>query len=139
MPAAASVTTLAAVSFTETSARLDKWLWCLRLYKTRALATAACRAGAVQVNQLVAKPARELHRDEIVSVRQGVMTRTLRVLAMPATRLGAKLVPAHAEELTPPSEFAKAQEQRLQHLLAKERGGGRPTKRDRRLRDRLWE
>lgn len=139
MPAAASVNTLAAVSFTDTSVRLDKWLWCLRLYKTRALATAACRAGAVQVNQLAAKPAREVRVGEIVDVRLGVMTRTLKVLAIPATRLGAKLVPTHAEELTPPSEFAKAQEQRLQHMLARERGGGRPTKRDRRLRDRLWE
>lgn len=139
MPAAASVTTLAAVSFSETTTRLDKWLWCLRLYKTRALATAACRAGAVQVNQHAAKPAREVRVGEIVDVRQGVMTRTLRVLVIPATRLGAKLVSAHAEELTPPAEFAKAQEQRWQHLLAKERGGGRPTKRDRRLRDRLWE
>jgi ribosome-associated heat shock protein Hsp15 len=138
LPAAASVTKLAAVSFSETSTRLDKWLWGLRLYKTRALATAACRAGAVQVNQLLAKPAREVRIGEIVDVRQGVMTRTLKVLAIPAARLGAKRVPAHAEELTPPSEFAKAQEQRLQHLLAKERGGGRPTKRDRRLRDRLW-
>lgn len=134
-----SVTTLAAVSFSETSARLDKWLWCLRLYKTRALATAACRAGAVQVNQVAAKPAREVQRDVIVSVRQGVMTRTLRVLAIPAARLGAKWVPAHVEELTPPSEFAKAQEQHRQHLLARVRGGGRPTKRDRRLRERLWD
>lgn len=118
--------------------RVDKWLWCVRVFKTRALATAACRAGSVLVNDLPAKAAREVQSGEIVTVRQGVMTRTLRVLTLPVARLGAKLVPEHCEDLTPPTEFEKAREQRVQHLLARERGGGRPTKRDRRRMDRLF-
>lgn len=120
-------------------ARLDKWLWCVRLFKTRALATDACRAGAVLVNDLPAKPAREVHAGEVVSVRQGIMTRTLRVVAMPTARLGAKLVPAHCEDLTPAAEFEKVRAQRVQHLLAREKGTGRPTKRDRRRIERLFE
>lgn len=120
-------------------ARLDKWLWCVRLFKTRALATDACRAGSVLVNDLPAKPAREVHAGEIVAVRQGIMTRTLRVIGLPAARLGAKLVPAHCEDLTPPAEFEKVRAQRVQHFLAREKGSGRPTKRDRRQIERLFE
>jgi ribosome-associated heat shock protein Hsp15 len=132
---------LAAVSFSAPAdrARLDKWLWAVRVYKTRALATAACRTGAVHVNELPAKPAREVHAGEIVTVRQGIMTRTLRVLAVPASRLGAKLVPAYGEELTPPAEYERAREQRVQHLLAGAPGHGRPTKRERRQLDKLWD
>jgi ribosome-associated heat shock protein Hsp15 len=132
---------LAAVSFSAADKRdrLDQWLWTVRVFKTRALATAACRTGAVTVNGLAAKPARAVRAGDTVAVRLGVMTRTLRVLAVPAARLGAKLVAAHAGELTPESEFAKARAQRVQRLLARERGGGRPTKRDRRQFERLWE
>ncbi len=133
--------TLAAVSFSAPAerARLDKWLWCVRLFKTRALATDACRAGTVLVNDLPAKPARDVHVGEIVTVRQGLITRTMRVVAVPASRLGAKLVPAHGEDLTPAAEYEKAHAQRVQHLLAREKGSGRPTKRDRRQLERLFE
>ncbi len=129
------------MSFSETEShpRLDKWLWAVRLFKTRALAADACRRGMVQVNELPAKPARNVHAGETVSVRQGIMTRTVRVLAVPAARLGAKLVPAHCEDLTPAAEYEKVREQRVQHLLARDKGAGRPTKRDRRLTDRLFE
>ena len=119
--------------------RLDKWLWSVRLCKTRTLAAEACRAGVVQVNGLPAKPARAVHAGEIVTVHHGLITRTLRVLAVPSSRLGAKLVPAHCEDLTPPAVYEQARAQRVQHLLAREKGLGRPTKRDRRLLDRLWE
>lgn len=129
------------MSFSEPAerARLDKWLWGVRLFKTRALAADACRAGAVLVNDLPAKPAREMRAGEIVTVRQGLITRTMRVLAVPAARVGAKLVPAHAEDLTPASEYEKARAQRVQHLLAREKGRGRPTKRERRQIERLFE
>lgn len=119
------------------SARLDKWLWALRLFKTRPLATAACRAGAVSVNELEAKPARDVREGDRVIVRQGIMRRTLIVRGVPRGRVSAKQVPDYCEDLTPPAEFEKAREQRVQHLLARERGTGRPTKRDRRMTDRL--
>ncbi len=123
----------------EDRARLDKWLWSVRVFKTRGEAAAACRAGLVKVNDVAAKPARAVHAGETVTFRQGIVYRTLRVLAVPASRLGAKLVPEFCTDLTPPEEFEKAKEQRIQHLLAGAPGQGRPTKRDRRRIERLWE
>lgn len=120
-------------------ARLDRWLWAVRVFKTRALATAACRGGEVEIGALAAKPARVVRPGEIVIVRQGVVTRTLHVVAVPRSRVGAKLVPAYADERTPAAEFAKAREQHIQHLLARPKGMGRPTKRDRRDIDRLFD
>lgn len=119
--------------------RLDKWLWAVRVFKTRSLATAACRAGSVEINSQPAKPARDVRAGEQVMVRQGLMTRTLRVEGVPRSRVGAKLVRDYCTDLTPPEEFEKARAQPVQQLLAREKGSGRPTKRDRRLLDRLLE
>jgi ribosome-associated heat shock protein Hsp15 len=121
----------------ESTARLDKWLWAVRIFKTRSLATDACRAGSVAVNELTAKPAREVRPGETVTVHQGLVTRTLRVLDVPRSRLGPKLVAAFCTDLTPAEELAKARENPVLQFLAREKGSGRPTKRDRRLLDRL--
>ena len=121
------------------AARLDKWLWAVRLFRTRSLATDACRAGSVTVNDLPAKPGRDVHPGETVLVRQGLVLRNLRVVAVPRSRVGAKLVPEYCEDRTPPEEFAKAREHSVQQMLAREKGSGRPTKRDRRLMDRMHE
>jgi ribosome-associated heat shock protein Hsp15 len=122
----------------DASARLDKWLWSVRLFKSRALATDACRAGSVCIRDEPAKPARDVRAGETVVVKQGLVTRTLRVIAVPRSRVGAKLVADYCTDLTPPEELAKAREQRVQQVLAREKGSGRPTKRDRRLLDRLF-
>ena len=119
--------------------RLDKWLWAVRYFKTRSLATDACRAGSVSVNGQPAKPARDLRAGETVTLQQGLITRTLRVLALPKSRVGAKLVPSYCEDRTPAAEIEKAREHRIQQFLARERGSGRPTKRDRRDMERLFE
>lgn len=111
----------------------------MRLFKTRSLAADACRSGSVEVNDLVAKPARELHAGERVVVKQGLITRTLSVVAVPRSRVGAKLVPTFCTDRTPPSEFENARAHHVQQLLAREKGSGRPTKRDRRLLDSLLE
>jgi len=123
----------------EPTARLDKWLWAVRVFKSRALAADACRIGGVTINELTAKPARDVHAGELISVRHGLVTRTLRVVGIPRSRVGAKLVAEFCEELTPASEWEKVKVARLQHVLAREKGSGRPTKRDRRLMDRLFE
>lgn len=123
----------------ESSARLDKWLWAVRVFKTRPLATEACRAGNVMIGELAAKPARAVRAGEIVTVQQGIVMRTLRVVGSPKSRVGAALVPEFCVELTPPEEFAKAREMRVQQIMARAPGTGRPTKRDRRLHDRLFE
>lgn len=118
--------------------RLDKWLWAVRIFKTRSLATAACRAGSVEINSQPVKPARDIHIGETVKVQLGLITRTLQVLAIPPGRLGAKLVAEFCWDRTPPEEFEKARENRLQQLLAREKGLGRPTKRERRSIDQLF-
>lgn len=117
--------------------RLDKWLWSVRVFKTRALASEACRAGNVAVADQVSKPSRDVRPGEVIRVQQGLITRTIQVVALPLARVGAKRVPEFCLELTPPAEFEKAREQRMQHMLARERGAGRPTKRDRRQLDQL--
>jgi ribosome-associated heat shock protein Hsp15 len=117
--------------------RIDKWLWAVRVFKTRGLAADACRSGWVRVNEHAVKPAREVRAGESVTVRQGLVTRTLRVVAIPHSRVGAKLVPEYCEELTLPEEFEQAREHRVQQVLTRAPGAGRPTKRDRRALDRF--
>ena len=118
--------------------RLDKWLWAVRVHRSRALATDACRAGSVMVDDVVAKPARDVRPGETVQVKVGLMTRTLRVIGAPRSRVGAKLVADYCTDLTPPEELAKARAHPVQQVLAREKGSGRPTKRDRRLLDELF-
>ncbi len=123
----------------ETAARLDKWLWAVRIFKTRSLAADACRAGSVAINDLPAKPARDVRPGERVTIRQGLVVRTLCVVDVPRSRVGAKLVANFCDDLTPPEEFEKARERPVQQVLAREKGSGRPTKRDRRLLDSVFQ
>ena len=88
---------------------------------------------------IAVKPARTVRAGEIIAVRQGVILRTVRVEAIPPSRMGAARVAEFCTDLTPPEEFLKAREMRVQQLLARDPGAGRPTKRDRRLHDRLFE
>ncbi len=116
----------------DSAARLDKWLWAVRLFRTRPLAAAACRAGEVTIDDRPLKPSRDVRPGDTIHVRQGVMRRTVVVLGVPPSRVGAARVPEFLEDRTPPEERQKVKEQAIQHLLARERGTGRPTKRDRR-------
>lgn len=119
-------------------ARVDKWLWAVRLYKSRSLATSACLAGNVHIQDQPVKPARVVRPGERVLVRQGVVQRTLEVVAVPPSRVGAMLVPQFCRELTPQEEWEKARTHRVEQFLVRERGTGRPTKRDRRHLDQLF-
>jgi len=123
----------------ETGARLDKWLWAVRVFKTRSLAGDACRAGSVAVNERPAKPARDVRPGELVTIRQGLALRTLRVVGVPRSRVGAKLLPKYCTDLTPPEEYEKLRERKVQQNLARGKGSGRATKRDRGLLDQLLE
>lgn len=118
--------------------RLDKWLWSVRVFKTRALATAACRAGKVLIGELAAKPGRDVHVGEIVTVRVGAITRTLKVAGRPRSRVAAKQLPEFMTDLTPAAEYERAKQAGIEHMLARERGKGRPTKKDRRAMGRLF-
>ncbi|MBI2515634.1 MAG: RNA-binding S4 domain-containing protein [Opitutae bacterium] len=112
--------------------RLDKWLWSVRVFKTRAEAAAVCRNGRVQVNGLDAKPGRDVHAGETVTAKVGVVTRTLKVLGHPRSRVAAKQLPEFVQDLTPAAEYERAKQAGIEHMLARERGRGRPTKKDRR-------
>jgi ribosome-associated heat shock protein Hsp15 len=112
---------------------MDRWLWSVRLFKTRTLAAEACDAGKVCINGQPAKPAREVHAGEVVTLVMTGLTRTVRVLAPLESRVGAALVPQYLEDLTPPSEYARAREEALAPQGYRPPGAGRPTKRDRRL------
>ncbi len=115
--------------------RIDKWLWAVRLYKTRSLAADACRNSHVLVNGQRVKPSRDVHIGETLTARTGLVQRTVRVLGFPLTRVGAKLVPKFLEDLTPASEYEKPREFTPAPHFSWSKGLGRPTKKSR----RLWE
>ena len=102
------------------------------MFKTRPLATEACRAGKVLIGELEAKPGRDVHAGETITVRVGAVTRTLKVIAMPRSRVAAKQLPEFMQDLTPVAEYERAKQAGIEHMLARERGRGRPTKKERR-------
>jgi ribosome-associated heat shock protein Hsp15 len=111
-------------------ARIDKWLWSARVYPTRPLATAACRGGKVEIGGREAKPGRDIHVGETLVVDLGTVTRTLKVVGLPRSRVAAKLLPEVLEDLTPPVEYERARQAGIEQRLARE--VGRPTKKERR-------
>ena len=117
--------------------RIDQWLWAVRVFKSRTLAAEAAKAGHVRIGEEAVKPAREAKQGEVIQARVGLMTRTLRVLGDPPSRVGAKLVPQYAEDLTPPEEWERRREASLWPPGYRPRGAGRPTKRERREIDEL--
>lgn len=117
--------------------RIDKWLWAVRLFKTRSLAAQACSAGHVQVNGQRVKPARAVHPGEQIEALVGEVQRTVRVRELLDHRVGAKLVPQYLEDLTPAAERERVRTPHLEPLFHRPKGTGRPTKRDRRLLDRM--
>lgn len=118
--------------------RLDKWLWCVRVYKTRAHATEACRAGKVTIAGHVARPARDMRPGDVVEINLGGWTRTLRVVAELDHRVKASALAAFVADITPPEQLELARERRVQNMLGRPAGAGRPTKSDRRAWKRAF-
>lgn len=118
-------------------ARLDKWLWTVRAYKTRALAAEACRLGRVTIDGREAKPAATVRPGQVVEARQGGVLRRLVVLGIPCGRQGPAKAREYVRDETPLEALEAARQQRVQQLL--DGGKGRPTKRDRRAREALWD
>ncbi len=112
--------------------RIDKWLWAVRLFKTRNQASQACRAGKVRMDDQAVKPSREVHEMDVITVNLGFIVRTVQVKALLTNRVSAKLVPDYAIDLTPEEEYARQKMIRETHFEVRERGLGRPTKRQRR-------
>ncbi|HET6991523.1 MAG TPA: RNA-binding S4 domain-containing protein [Bacteroidia bacterium] len=115
--------------------RIDKWLWCVRLYKTRTLASAAVKAGKVKLNGEATKSSRELKMGDEISFRIGAITRVVRVKDFPANRVSAKLVPDFIDDLTSPEEYEKIKLMKELGPPVFHSGKGRPTKKDRRKMD----
>ena len=112
--------------------RIDKYLWAVRLYKTRSIATDACRSGRVKLNGLPVKPSHEISVGEIYELNIEQTHRTVQVKELLANRIGAKLVENYLTDLTPPEEYERIQMARQYGFEHRDRGAGRPTKRDRR-------
>lgn len=118
--------------------RIDKYLWAIRVYKTRTDATDACKGGKVRINGADTKPSKLVKPGDMIVARKGAVTYTYKVIQLIDKRQGAKLVPNYAENLTSPEELAKLRAPVETFFLKRDRGAGRPTKKDRRQMEDLW-
>lgn len=112
--------------------RVDKYLWAMRIYKTRSIATDACKCGRVKMNGVELKPSRIFHVGDIFTVRKGPITYTYRILQLWGNRLGAKMVPEYLQDITPKEQLELLELARYAAQSGRDRGTGRPTKKDRR-------
>ena len=115
--------------------RIDKWLWAVRQYKTRTLATEACEKGRILINEQTVKPSRLINEGDEINIKRTGLTRTLKVLKLSMNRLNAKLVPEYYTDLTPIDEIEAYKARLTKITIYRDPGTGRPTKRDRRTLD----
>ena len=119
--------------------RIDKYLWSIRVFKTRSDATDACKGGKVRLNGNDVKPSRAIKPGDIITVRKGAILYSYRVIAAIEKRVGARLVPEYAENITPQEELDKLRHPVETFFLKRDPGSGRPTKKDRRQMELLWD
>lgn len=112
--------------------RVDKFLWAMRIYKTRTIAADACKNGRIKLNGIEVKPSRSFHAGDVFTVRKGAITYTYRILQLCEHRLGAKLVPDYLRDETPQEQLELLELARIAGNGNRDRGTGRPTKKDRR-------
>ena len=115
-----------------TEARVDKWLWAARIYKTRTLAAAACKKGQVSMNGAQLKASRNVKVGDVIDVRKPPITYSFRILQAIEKRVGAKLIPEILENVTPPEQYEILEMNRISGFINRAKGTGRPTKKDRR-------
>lgn len=116
-------------------ARIDKWLWAARIFKTRSIAADACKNGRVMVNNVQVKPSRMVKTGDTVSVRKPPVTYSFQILKAIEQRVGAKLIPEIYENVTTPDQYELLEMNRISGFVDRARGTGRPTKKDRRQMD----
>lgn len=112
--------------------RIDKWLWAVRVFKTRSLATDACKMNRVSINGQLTKPSRLVKEGDVIGVRKPPIEYSFKVLRVLNNRVGAKLVPEYMENVTPKEQYDILELQRLSRFVDRAKGLGRPTKKDRR-------
>ena len=115
--------------------RIDKWMWATRIFKTRTIASDACKKNRVSVGGVSVKPSRMIKVGDVISVRKPPVTYSFRVLDVTGNRMGAKLVPLFLENITPPEEYEILEMNKISGFVDRARGLGRPTKKDRRELD----
>lgn len=113
-------------------ARIDKWLWAARIFKTRSMAAAACKKGQVSIKGSQIKPSRMIKEGDVIEVRKSPVTFSFRVKQAIEKRVGAKLVPEILENVTPPEQYEILELSKISGFVDRARGTGRPTKKDRR-------
>lgn len=112
--------------------RIDKYLWCIRLFKTRSIATDACKKGHIKINGTNLKPSKEVFGNEEITIRKNQINYKIIVLDIPQNRVGAKLVDLYRKDITPKEEFDKTELLKFAKDYYRKKGTGRPTKKDRR-------
>ena len=112
--------------------RIDKWMWAVRLFKTRSLAAEACKKGRVSIGGSNVKPSRTIRVGDVIEVRKPPVTFSFRVLDLTENRMGAPLVPRYMENVTPPEQYEILEMNRISGFVDRARGLGRPTKKERR-------
>ena len=113
-------------------ARIDKWLWASRIFKTRTIAAEACKKGRVSINGTQVKPSRMIKPGEVIQVKKPPVTYSFKVLQAIEKRIGAKLVPEILENVTTPEQYELLEMSRISGFIDRAKGAGRPTKKDRR-------
>ena len=117
--------------------RIDKWLWAVRLFHTRTLATEECKKGRITIDGISVKPSRIPKIGDIIKIRKNPVTYSYRVIGLIGKRVGAKLAPDYVEDITPPEELKILEIRAQMNTFERDRGTGRPTKNDRRDLDKL--
>ncbi|MDC1492772.1 RNA-binding S4 domain-containing protein [Flavobacteriaceae bacterium] len=112
--------------------RIDKYLWSIRFFKTRSIATEYCKKGHIKINNQSCKPSKEVYLNDLLSVRKNQIKYIIKVLGIPKSRVGAKLLDLYRKDLTPEEEFEKTEMLKYSKDYYREKGSGRPTKKDRR-------
>ena len=117
--------------------RIDKWLWAVRIFKTREMATKACARGKIKIDGTAVKASRNIQQSDIIQVRKGVVKYLYKVLKIAEKRMGAKIVLDFIQNLTSEKELAKLKTAKVMPTQKWENGKGRPTKKERRMMDKL--
>ncbi|NIJ46042.1 ribosome-associated heat shock protein Hsp15 [Wenyingzhuangia heitensis] len=119
--------------------RIDKYLWTIRMFKTRSIATDACKKGHVKLNNVNAKPSKDVYIGEKITVRKNQINYQLEVLDIPPNRVGAKLVDLYRKDTTPKEAFERTDMLKFAKDYYRKKGAGRPSKKDRRDLDEYQE
>ena len=117
--------------------RIDKWLWSMRIFKTRSLAVEACTKGNIKINNLKVKPSKNIKIGEIIQVRKGTIKYLYKVKDITNKRINSKLVINYLEDITPEDEIIKIKSSKNKTFIFREKGKGRPTKKERRLMEKF--